>query len=44
MTIVFYDKFPAENHIFSFSSCFAVNIKNIVLNSNKLIINVLWRY
>ena len=41
MTIVFYDKFPAENPVFSFSSCFAVNIENMVQNCNILIIKVL---
>ena len=37
MTIVFYDKYPAENHIFSSCFYFAVNIENMTENHNTLI-------
>ena len=37
MTIVFYDKYPAENHIFSSCFYFAVNIENMIENHNALI-------
>ena len=36
MTIVFYDKYPAENHIFSSCFYFAVNIENMIEKSQCL--------
>ena len=41
MTIVFYDKFPAENPVFSSCFYFVVNIENMAKIRNSLINNEL---
>ena len=44
MTIVFFDKYPAEILVFSNDSYFFVNIENMEENGNMLIIKELWVY